>query len=222
MKKILLLLIVFISFIFTYTSYAESIKERLRRARMEETIGKEETGIQRKTKAQTLNKNKKVRKKKLKKTGANGCQQLGSKLETCTPYTCSQPHPMFQNYVVKQTIMGFADDTCVWIQTMPNGGKMKCNLSGDMQNAVAHYLKSQTENTKSQSVSTTKIKIDFATGKSKSTSYVDGKEASNPIQTALAKGQCVISGYEKKEKIDPEELEAFWEKCEINNCIRGG
>jgi len=117
-----------------------------------------------------------------------GCDALPDKLDKCEPFKCTFTHPLTGEPMTKE-IRGVSGNKCVYVEQMPNGGKMECNYLESMRKSVAQFLKSTASATSVE----TKFQSDLLTSQSKT--IVNGKEVPNPLQEATDTGQCVVSGY---------------------------
>ncbi|MFH1750775.1 MAG: hypothetical protein ABH863_03795 [Candidatus Micrarchaeota archaeon] len=118
------------------------------------------------------------------------CSAFPDKLDFCTGYKCKFIHPLTGGLLVKE-ITGIADGKCGYVEQMPNNGKMECKFTESMRKTAAQYYRdvAAAQNTGTQ------VSGDLDTGKIQTTYTIDGKEVANPLQEALTKGQCIISGY---------------------------
>ncbi len=65
---------------------------------------------------------------------------LAAKLESCEVYTQKFIHP-FTGESLERKIEGLVDGKCLYIEEMPNGGKMECMYSVESRKAVAQYYR---------------------------------------------------------------------------------
>lgn len=139
--------------------------------------------------------------------GTNDCSAFPDKLERCDAYECKFKHP-FTGGIMKRRILVEEGGKCLYIEEMPNGGRMECRFSSDQRKAAAQYYRT----TLSAESIRTKSKIDPSTGKTITTTIVDGKAIRNVLMEALNNGDCVILGYgdPSDSRQDPE-LEKFKE-----------
>ena len=137
----------------------------------------------------------------------NDCSAFPDKLERCDTCECEFKHP-FTGEIMKRRIVGEEGGKCLYIEEMPNGGRMECRFSPDQRKAAAQYYRA----TLSAKSIRTRSKIDPSTGKTIATTIVDGKEIRNVLMEALNNGDCVILGYgdSSDSRQDPE-LEKFKE-----------
>lgn len=117
---------------------------------------------------------------------------LAAKLESCEVYTQKFVHP-FTKKSLERKIEGLVDGKCLYIEEMPNGGKMECRYSVESRKAVAQYYR---DIANAQS-SGTKVELSLGDKKqeAKYTYTINGKEVENPLQECLDNGTCTISGY---------------------------
>ncbi|MDY7038402.1 MAG: hypothetical protein SV375_19870, partial [Thermodesulfobacteriota bacterium] len=122
-------------------------------------------------------------------------------------HECKFKHPLTGG-IMKRRILGEEGGKCLYIEEMPNGGLMRCRFSSDQRKAAAQYYRA----TLSAKSVRTRSKIDPSTGKTITTTIVDGKEIRNVFMEALNNGDCVIQGYgdSSDSRHDPE-LEKFKE-----------
>jgi hypothetical protein len=117
---------------------------------------------------------------------------LAAKLELCEVYTQKFIHP-FTGESLERKIEGLVDGKCLYIEEMPNGGKMECRYSVESRKAVAQYYrniaKAQSSGTKVE------LSLGYKKQEAKYTYTINGKEVENPLQECLDNGTCTISGY---------------------------
>lgn len=111
-----------------------------------------------------------------------------SKLTECTPYETTFAHPLTGETLEKE-ILGYIEEKCRFIETMPNGGSMDCSLSESFRLAAAAYY---TDAAKATSAGTS---VHFDSDGNKITYTVNDNQVDNPIQAALDVGECKIVGY---------------------------
>ena len=80
---------------------------------------------------------------------------------------------------------------CVYVEGMPNGGKMECKYSKDSLPSIAQYYR-DTANADSSKVTVSGSKTDSTP---KIVYKINGKSVDNPLQECMNNGDCVISGY---------------------------
>jgi hypothetical protein len=113
---------------------------------------------------------------------------FADKLNSCTPYKVEFAHP-FAPEKLSREIVGLVNGKCVFIEEMPNNGKMECKYSESQRKVVAEYY---------QDVSTAESAgTSFQTEPSgaRKTYTINGKVVENPLDEAISSGICVISGY---------------------------
>ena len=115
------------------------------------------------------------------------CQAFPDNLEMCKPFKCQFIHPFTGERMVRE-IVGEQNSDCVYIEEMPNTGEMKCIYAPDLRNATAKYYR----NMATKSV---KSIVKISKQQAETLNSVDQIEVENPLQAAIEKGQCVISGY---------------------------
>lgn len=114
---------------------------------------------------------------------------FATNLETCTPYKTPFKHLLTGEMLTKE-IVGIKDDKCVYVEQMPNNGKMECHYTQSERTVMAQFYKDTAGATYSASAS-----ADLASGAVKSTYTINGKTAINPLQEAFDAKICVVSGY---------------------------
>lgn len=119
------------------------------------------------------------------------CDIFSDKLDSCTEYKCQFTHPLTGDLLIKEIVELKSDGKCVYVEEMPNGGKMKCEYTESMRKAIVQYY-NDLKNSESSGA-----EINFTSNGNLKVKYtIDGKEVENPLQEALNNGQCVISGYD--------------------------
>lgn len=116
--------------------------------------------------------------------------ELAGNLESCQACTQKFTHP-FTGESLEKRIEGIIDGECLYIEEMPNKGKMECRYSEESRKAVAQYYRDLAG---AESFGT-KANTSAGTGKSEITYTIDGKEVKNPLQECMNDGTCVVSGY---------------------------
>lgn len=115
---------------------------------------------------------------------------FADKLDGCTPYLTNFVHPLTGEGLTKE-IIGAVSGICTYREQMPGGGVMTCKYNESERVAAAQYYKSLALSTSSG----TSVKIDALTGTQTTTYTINGKVVTNPLQTFMDTGVCVISGY---------------------------
>lgn len=111
-------------------------------------------------------------------------------LESCAVSKTTFTHPFTGDELTKE-IKGIQAGVCVYVEQMPNNGLMTCKYSeGQRAVAAKAYKDQQAAEGGSASAST-----GSGGTEAKSAYIVDGKEITNPLQTFLNDGTCVVSGY---------------------------
>ena len=118
------------------------------------------------------------------------CDQFPDKLTACEAFTCQFIHPLMKE-TMQRSVVGLVDGKCEYQETMPNNGQMSCQYSTEVRSAVAQYYR-DLANAESEEV---RIQAGFGTSESKALYFINGKEVTNPVQTAMDNGSCQISGY---------------------------
>ena len=114
---------------------------------------------------------------------------FANKLIACEVYNQPFSHPI-TGESLERKIKGMTNDRCLYIEEMPNGGRMECRFSVQERQAVANYhkdlAKAKTFGTKATITAESRRKITYV---------IDGKEVANPLQECMANKSCVITGY---------------------------
>ncbi len=109
-------------------------------------------------------------------------------LSTCSQYKGTFEHPL-TGETMEREIAGETDGKCLYVEQMPNGGKMECRYTEYERRAVAQFYLDEA----AAELSETSIHME---GTEVTTEYtLDGKVVENPLAEALENGTCVISGY---------------------------
>ncbi|HPN88933.1 MAG TPA: hypothetical protein PLH56_06320 [Candidatus Omnitrophota bacterium] len=77
------------------------------------------------------------------------CPQLSLNLQNCAAYKCAIEDPLVKGFISEHTIYGLRDNYCLWKQTLPHNGIMRCRLSEDLRTKIAAELKSDVNNSPS-------------------------------------------------------------------------
>ena len=93
---------------------------------------------------------------------------LGEHLASCKIYSEKFQHP-FTKSTEERKIVGFEGDKCIYVESMPNDGEMRCEYPEEDRTSVANYYKSIT------------LPETFSSS------------AKTPLSEALASGVCKIS-----------------------------
>ncbi len=120
------------------------------------------------------------------------CLDYASKLDSCSPYTCTFTHPMTGDKLERK-IIGLAGGKCVTIESMPGKHKMQCEYPPDMRKAVAAFFRETQAAEAAGKTIGGKVTMG-GDGKPKSTTTVEGKPVVNPLQQAIEGGVCKIGG----------------------------
>ncbi|MCB1754638.1 MAG: hypothetical protein KDJ38_03900 [Gammaproteobacteria bacterium] len=118
--------------------------------------------------------------------------EFSGHLETCTPYEAVIIHIMTGDELSRK-IVGMEAGKCIYIEEMPQGGKMTCKYPESMLTPIAAYYRKAAK-AESFSVNVKSSYSDSAF-ESESTYSLNGKVVENPLQEVLENGVCVISGY---------------------------
>ena len=115
------------------------------------------------------------------------CQAFPDNLEMCKPFKCQFIHPFTGERMVR-AIVGEKNGNCIHIEDMPGNGKMTCMYPHDLKTATAKYYRDLDTRAVNSTAKISKQQPDTL-------NTVDQIEVENPLQAAIEKGQCVISGY---------------------------
>ncbi|MEX0896032.1 MAG: hypothetical protein WDZ94_03770 [Patescibacteria group bacterium] len=115
---------------------------------------------------------------------------FADKLDSCTDYKTTFEHPLTGDMLEKE-IFGIVDGKCLYVEQMPNNGKMECRYSENERVTVAQFYR---DGAMAESVGTS-MSADLFSGEQDTTYTIDGKVVSNPLDEALNSGVCVVSGY---------------------------
>jgi hypothetical protein len=113
-------------------------------------------------------------------------------LEKCTPFKSEFTHP-FNGQKMQREIVGIVEGTCLYIEEMPNKGKMTCRYDIGQLPVIAKYYR-DVALAKTHSTSA-KITSHGDSQEEKTTYTINGKDVKNPMQECMKNGDCVISGY---------------------------
>jgi hypothetical protein len=120
------------------------------------------------------------------------CRDYASKLESCSPYTCTFTHPMTGGKLERR-ILGLTGTRCTTVEAMPGKHTMQCEYPADVRKAVASFYRdTQAADGAGKTIGGT-LTVD-ASGTGRATTTVDGKPVVNPLQQAMASGICKIGG----------------------------
>ena len=95
---------------------------------------------------------------------------LGEHLASCKAYSEEFQHP-FTKSTEERKIVGFEGDKCIYVESLPNNGEMRCEYSEALRTSVANYYKSIT------------LPATFSSTEK------------TPLREAMDAGVCTISGY---------------------------
>lgn len=122
-------------------------------------------------------------------------QILAKHIKTCTPLEQKFTHP-FTGKPLIRSVKGFSGENCHYIEQLPGKGQMECFYPKEKRQEIADFylnshkykkmkVKSHTEFIDGQAVTTTKY-------------FVDGKAFYHALNDSMDKGECKITGYNKK------------------------
>jgi hypothetical protein len=120
------------------------------------------------------------------------CHEYASKLDSCSPYTCTFTHPMTGGKLERK-IIGLTAGNCATNEAMPGTHKMQCEFPPDMRKAVAAFFR-ETQAAEAAGATISGGVSANGDGKSRSTTSVYGQPVVNPLQQALERGLCKITG----------------------------
>jgi hypothetical protein len=109
----------------------------------------------------------------------NDCQLFSNKIKNCESYECTFPHP-FTGEKSSRKIIGSNNDKCLYVESMPNNGKMLCDFEKtnlkDISEFYKQALEELSEEDRQMSFSTENIPQD-------------------PLSRSLENGTCCVLGY---------------------------
>jgi hypothetical protein len=116
------------------------------------------------------------------------CAEYASKLESCSPYSCTFTHPM-TGAELERKIIGLTGGICATVEAMPGGHTLRCEFPADVRKSVAAFFR-KTQGAEAGKIDG-KITVDGG-GRASSTTNIDGKPVANPLQQALESGICKV------------------------------
>lgn len=120
---------------------------------------------------------------------ASGFPELADKLDSCEAYVQGFTHP-FTGESLEREVAGMTNDECLYVEGMPNGGKMECRYSEASRREVARYYRDWS------SAQSSRTQAAASSGAGEEPTYtIDGEEVDNPLQESVSNGTCVVSGY---------------------------
>ena len=123
--------------------------------------------------------------------------RFANSLEKGEKYSGKYVHP-FTGDTLERKIEGIVKDKCIYLEQMPNGGRLLCHYKIEDLKKIAQYYRS-TVGADSMSTSVQmKLGVDSMSRSSVITtvkSEINGEEVVNPLQECLGNGDCVIEGY---------------------------
>jgi hypothetical protein len=140
----------------------------------------------------SLNNSKTALEKSLRESIVGYDANFADKLEKCEPYKYQFKHP-FTGTMMERQIVGEVNGRCLYIEQMPNGGKMECQYSESQRKSVAKSYRDM--HSAMSSGSNEEISIHGTLKGITAKAKLNGKDVKNPLQEALDCGDCVISGY---------------------------
>lgn len=108
-------------------------------------------------------------------------------LDNCQASITKFKHP-FTWEMMKKEIVGISNNKCIYIEEMPNNGKMTCSYNDIERRIAAQFYYHISTNDYSANAST-------SNGKATSTYEINGKVYNNPLQDFLDNEICIITGY---------------------------
>lgn len=115
---------------------------------------------------------------------------FAAKLKSCQASTTEFVH-MLTNEKMKRIIEGVSEGKCIYIEEMPNNGRMTCRLNETDRKEYATYF----EEIAAGNEISTSAEAGTTADTSTSTTVVDGKPLSFDPNTLFTNGSCEISGY---------------------------
>jgi hypothetical protein len=111
-------------------------------------------------------------------------------LISCTKNVITFEHP-FTGEMLKKEISGIINGKCIYIEQMPNNGKMECKYTENERKVVAQYYK---DIINAESISTD-VSVNSKSNKKEITYTINGKNVTNPLEEMMSSGVCTITGY---------------------------
>jgi len=105
------------------------------------------------------------------------CELFSSKLGTCSKYSCEFSHPITEEMMTRE-IVGFEDETCKYIEEIPDGGQIVCNFPKGELNDYAEFYEEEMSEKELDSIS-----------------LLGEGNVENPIVNAFRNEDCTIGGY---------------------------
>jgi hypothetical protein len=112
------------------------------------------------------------------------CADFPDRLTDCVKYSCSFPHPVTKETMIRR-ITGLNGDKCRYVEQMPDSQYMECNYSTGFRSAVAQEYKDL--------LTLGKVLVSGVSADVSKFSYtVDGNNVADPAQEAITNGECVV------------------------------
>lgn len=111
-----------------------------------------------------------------------------TKLSECIPVEMKFLHPYTKTELEKE-ILGIMDGKCLYVEELPDSGRMECRLTEPVRTAMVAYYRDVLESGSSgtsYNVTLEGTKIMYT---------INDVAVENPVQTALDSGECVVTGY---------------------------
>jgi HEAT repeat protein len=134
-------------------------------------------------------------------TFANDCTKLHDKCKKYEGYKCELSNT-FTDEIVEERRHVKAGDKYLYVEEMPNGGRMRCRFTKDQSLEVARYY-SLLAAAKTKRFN---VRVSMPDGKIKTVDIFDGKEVENPLQKSLDNGKCRIFGYSSVSKATGQQI----------------
>ena len=116
---------------------------------------------------------------------APDCRDYASKLESCSPYTCTFTHPL-TGATLERRIVGLAGPQCTTTEAMPGNRTLRCGFPADVRKAVAAFYR------EAETGKVTGTAAADGAGHVTTTTELNGKAVVNPLQQAMERGLCTI------------------------------
>jgi hypothetical protein len=111
-------------------------------------------------------------------------------LRDCNAYKMTFKHLLTGEDMEKE-IIGIVDGKCLYVEQMPNNGKMECKYTEEERVVAAQYYKDMALAESGEF----EVSIDAGSGEQNTTYKINDKEVENPLQEFMNTGVCDITGY---------------------------
>lgn len=117
-------------------------------------------------------------------------KSFAEKLKSCTAYKITFKHPITGEDLEKE-IRGIVEGKCLYVEQMPNNGRMECRYTVEERLVAARYYIDMAN----AETAKTDVEFDLETGKQRSTYKIDGNNVDNPLESFMNSGVCKVLGY---------------------------